>query len=344
MRSVPVVIAKTCTYQVITAVAAVLTLLWAKGGPTCLCLRPSVCACVPSILRCRLYNKHPLRLHNTVAIMPARLRARDLSLSLSSRARRNHSSQPFLAMVLLVFLPSFRPFPFAFFWGPLLFVGWLLDTPTPSQLMALFLSFVFCLFLCLFACFFLSFSLYFFLSFFLCLFVCFFLPSFFCFFLSFLRFFCFPIAQQLVVFFLQSIVDTSAPLHIKDTLCIIGGVAAPCGAFKFPGNSITELINGDCTTLTSLRIERSSYTNLDFLARIKSVSGNLYIKYNGQLENIDGLSRLTSVGGYLNILNNYQLQNVDGLRRLTSVDGNLRIDTNNPLQNIDALSGLEINR
>ena len=83
-------------------------------------------------------------------------------------------------------------------------------------------------------------------------------------------------------------------------------------------------------------------TNLDGLANLTSVGGDLYIGvfFNGNpaLTNIDGLANLTSVGGDLYIFGNGALTNLDGLANLTSVGGDLYISFNAALTNCQGLA------
>lgn len=78
--------------------------------------------------------------------------------------------------------------------------------------------------------------------------------------------------------------------------------------------------------------------NVDFLSRINSLSGYLYIGGNA-LSNINGLSALTRVGGELVIQSTNVLTNVDGLSSLTSA-GALVLASNHALADVDGLSAL----
>ena len=92
-----------------------------------------------------------------------------------------------------------------------------------------------------------------------------------------------------------------------------------------------------CPAVTSLSIVEGT-TSLAGLQDISSVIGDVYIQ-NTALTNVDGLATLTTVDGDLVIQNNGALTNVDGLATLTTVDGDLVIQ-NNALTNIDGLAGL----
>ena len=75
----------------------------------------------------------------------------------------------------------------------------------------------------------------------------------------------------------------------------------------------------------------SSITNLDGLANITSVGGDLAIQYTS-LVNVDGLISLTSVGGYVLIRYNAALTDLNGLVNLIDV-GDVWIASNDSLAN-----------
>ena len=75
----------------------------------------------------------------------------------------------------------------------------------------------------------------------------------------------------------------------------------------------------------------SSITNLDGLANITSVGGDLAIQYTS-LVNVDGLISLTSVGGYVLIRYNVALTDLNGLVNLIDV-GDVWIASNDSLAN-----------
>jgi hypothetical protein len=84
----------------------------------------------------------------------------------------------------------------------------------------------------------------------------------------------------------------------------------------------------------------NSLTNIDGLVNLTSVGGDLWILANNSLTNIDGLVNLTSVGGYLDIGYNDALTKLIGLAKLTSVGGDLDIGDNAALTNLDGLAKL----
>ena len=89
----------------------------------------------------------------------------------------------------------------------------------------------------------------------------------------------------------------------------------------------------------NLTIIYSTITNLDGLANITSVGGNLYFVENVALTNLDGLANLTSVGGYLALALHPSLIHLDGLANLTSVGGYLYLYSNGA-NNLDGLANL----
>ena len=96
-----------------------------------------------------------------------------------------------------------------------------------------------------------------------------------------------------------------------------------------------------CDRITGyLKISNTGITNLDGLASLTSVGGDLEIEFNHALTNLDGLASLTSVGGNLSIYNNDALTNIDGLASLTSVGGDLEIEFNYALANCEGVAPL----
>ena len=88
-----------------------------------------------------------------------------------------------------------------------------------------------------------------------------------------------------------------------------------------------------CTdiALRNVIIQGTNITNLDGLANVTSITGNLLIQNNSQLTNIDGLVSVISISGYLTIENNTELTNLDGLENLSSISRNLFIVNNSQL-------------
>lgn len=91
--------------------------------------------------------------------------------------------------------------------------------------------------------------------------------------------------------------------------------------------------------LGSLTVVGADITDIDGLANLTSVGGDLQIHYNAVLTDINGLANLTSVGGLLHIEYNAALTNIDGLTNLTNV-GWLYIEYNAVLTDINGLANL----
>ncbi len=109
-----------------------------------------------------------------------------------------------------------------------------------------------------------------------------------------------------------------------------------------------EAIAGYTKVTGNLTIKEASaslFTNLDALACLTSVEGNLFINTNESLSNIDGVSRLESIGIGLLFYSNPALTNIDGLSSLNSVDdwviifSNAALTTLDGLENISAIGG-----
>lgn len=103
---------------------------------------------------------------------------------------------------------------------------------------------------------------------------------------------------------------------------------------------------GVCTAVTGkLRIgDFTDIVNLDGLAALERVDGDVFISLNQYLSDIRGLSALAFIGGDLYIGHNWSLLALDGLSALQSIGGSLVLNGMQPymgqLQNIDGLSAL----
>ncbi len=95
----------------------------------------------------------------------------------------------------------------------------------------------------------------------------------------------------------------------------------------------------NCFFIPRISITGPDITNLEGLATLTSVAGDLFIEINPALTDLNGLSALTSVGGHLNIFGNAILTDLNGLSALTSV-GNLGIGGNATLTDLNGLSAL----
>ncbi|MCX4240819.1 receptor L domain-containing protein [Paraliomyxa miuraensis] len=84
----------------------------------------------------------------------------------------------------------------------------------------------------------------------------------------------------------------------------------------------------------SLRINGTSLTNLDFMACVQEVTGDITIFDNDQLTNVDGLWSLSSIGTDVIFSGNDALEIFDGLPNLERIPGSLVIRDNASLQSI----------
>ncbi|MFT4534559.1 MAG: hypothetical protein ACJA1A_000562 [Saprospiraceae bacterium] len=99
----------------------------------------------------------------------------------------------------------------------------------------------------------------------------------------------------------------------------------------------------NCTEIEgNVLIEESindDITNLNGLAQLTSLGGDLIINYNYALSNLSGLHNITSIGGDITI-SNITSTNLSGLANLSSIGGELFIASNTALTSISVLSNL----
>ena len=81
-------------------------------------------------------------------------------------------------------------------------------------------------------------------------------------------------------------------------------------------------------------------TNLDSLAVLNDVKGDLIISENYDLIDISGLHNLRYVGGDFSIMFNYQISGLQGLIGIDSIGGNLFIETCNVIPDLEGLNNL----
>jgi len=101
-----------------------------------------------------------------------------------------------------------------------------------------------------------------------------------------------------------------------------------------------DVLDGCRYLLSDLQLQRSRMTNFAFAGDLETVSGDLLITWNGNLQSLDGLDRLQEVGG-LHIEENYQLGTLAGLRNLRRVHGRLRLYSNSGLDDLGGLEAVE---
>ena len=112
-------------------------------------------------------------------------------------------------------------------------------------------------------------------------------------------------------------------------LWVEGVWATPCTKTNYDFQTQAEvdaLGQTGCTSVTGYLsiypVNSNLITNLDGLAKLTSVGGDLTIRQNRFLTNLDGLVNITSVGGTLTIGHNPALgNNLDGLANITSLGG-----------------------
>ncbi len=150
-------------------------------------------------------------------------------------------------------------------------------------------------------------------------------------------------------------VDCSGAAGVIDTSVILG-----------EDGDDPAILDGVVTVNGSIQINRTDLTDLNFMACVQEVTGEVTIFGNEQLTNVDGLWSLTSVGtdfifsentgitdfnGLPNITgidrnlimkNNDSLQTISGFHSLVGVEGNLTIQNNDALTSIDGLGGLQL--
>src|SRR5690606_39202192 len=97
----------------------------------------------------------------------------------------------------------------------------------------------------------------------------------------------------------------------------------------------------DCTEISgSLTIQGNGVTNLNGLANITYINGNLVINQATNLVNLDGLSALENIGGNVGIAQS-GVQHLDGLNSLTSIGGALVLQANPQLNDISGLENID---
>jgi hypothetical protein len=128
----------------------------------------------------------------------------------------------------------------------------------------------------------------------------------------------------------------SVLLYSQD--CLPGGITFSTQlqidnfAANYPGCSV---IDGDVTLLEAVGEE---INNLNGLAPLTAINGDLQIRATEGLLTLQGLHNLATVGGTLDISYNEGLSNLTGLTMLTSIGENFLLNNND---NLEHLTGLE---
>ena len=89
----------------------------------------------------------------------------------------------------------------------------------------------------------------------------------------------------------------------------------------------------------NVTINGADITNVSGLDSLKSIGGNLLIKYNDHLHSLTGLESLDRIGKNLTISNNNKLNNLTGLNSLKNISGSFDIRNNT---NLLDFAGLEL--
>lgn len=127
-----------------------------------------------------------------------------------------------------------------------------------------------------------------------------------------------------------------------------------------------SILEGVVRVEGSIRINRIDAADLNFMACVQEVTGDVTIFGNENLTNVDGLHGLTTIGtdfifsentaitefgGLPNVQtiernlimkNNDSLTSVSGFHSLVGIEGNLTIQNNDALLSIDGLGGLAV--
>ena len=107
------------------------------------------------------------------------------------------------------------------------------------------------------------------------------------------------------------------------------------------GNDAPEILVGIRRVEGSIRINRQPITDLDFMACVEEVEGDVTIFGNESLTNVDGLWSLQSIGTDFVFSENTAIVDVDGLPNVSSVTENLVIKNNDSLESISGFHSLE---
>lgn len=108
-----------------------------------------------------------------------------------------------------------------------------------------------------------------------------------------------------------------------------------------PGEDDPSILMGVRRVEGSVRINRIALDNLDFMACVQEVTGDVTIYGNAQLTNVDGLWSLTSIGTDFVLSENNALTDFDGLPNVVTVPRNLVIKNNAALETITGFQQLE---
>ena len=92
----------------------------------------------------------------------------------------------------------------------------------------------------------------------------------------------------------------------------------------------------------NIRISGRDIVNLNGLANLIFIKGNLTIDNNDVLTSIAGLTSLTKIGGNFSIEKNRALTNLDGIQSLTIIDGNFSVVNNSDITSLEGPASLTV--
>lgn len=107
------------------------------------------------------------------------------------------------------------------------------------------------------------------------------------------------------------------------------------------GGDDPSILEGVRRVEGSIRINRLDTTNLDFMACVEEVTGDVTIFGNDQLTNLDGLSSLTQIGTDFVFSENNTITEFDGLPNVVSIPRNLIVKNNGLLRSLGGFHQLE---
>jgi len=120
---------------------------------------------------------------------------------------------------------------------------------------------------------------------------------------------------------------------------IIFETQAQIDSFQYNYPGCTE-IEGD--VIIGIMDDTSNIINLNALAVIQSVEGDLRIVSNDSLPSLSGLDALVMIGGDLEVNDNHTLTNLSGLEALITIGGDLIISNNFSLNSLSGLNDIDV--
>jgi hypothetical protein len=124
------------------------------------------------------------------------------------------------------------------------------------------------------------------------------------------------------------------------------GPSAECGTQTLAAHLVIESeddlgpLDGVRVIEGELQVNRTSFTDLEFLRCIEEVQGKLTIFGNAELTDLSGLDRLQRLGASFVFSENAGTTDLDGLPALTEIGGSVVMHTNPDLQAISGMTSL----